>query len=359
MSLERPVASQRGGGFLPRFLQAVPYLADQTAHLRLVLLHLLDENRGDVPARVRGLRGHVRRLGSPRGLRPSRCPSDDRGDVVLVVLVAVRVQDLDGAVVRYGHALETEFGLNLASASRLLVPSLGVADGRVVEVQAPGQDADNLAAVPERRGGGGGRVETRPRIRSRRPGAGGVRIVLVHEGRTRGFMNPRRRRRTCIGRGSDATAERAWSRARRLARRRRGREGYTGYTLGSFGPRRARSAPASAPVESQRQLRQPRQPRQRVCHGAHVTLQGALPEVQDLQLGALAGEGVRKSPESVSRDVELGEFLHPRHRVQVRQRVPLQVQHVQSTQRLQVLERGRGQVVVRDVELLQLGALGD
>jgi hypothetical protein len=116
------------------------------------------------PAPVRGLRGHVRRLGSPRRLRPRRCLLDDRGDVVLVVIVAVRVQDLDGAVVRYGHALETEFGLNLASASRLLVPSLGVADGRVVEVQAPGQDADNLAAVPERRGGGGGRVETQPRI---------------------------------------------------------------------------------------------------------------------------------------------------------------------------------------------------
>ena len=176
-------------------------------------------------------------------------------------------------------------------------------------------------------------------------------------------MNPRRRRRACIGRGRDrsrrgpdATAERAGSRARRLARRRRGREGYT---LGSFRPSRARSSPARARIESQRQLRQPRQPRQRGRHGAHVTLQSALSKVQDLQLGALAGEGVRKSPESVSRDVELGEFLHPRHRVQVSERVPFQVQHVQSTQRLQVLERGRGQGVVRDVELLQLGALGD
>ena len=362
LGLERPVASQRGDSLLPGLLQAVPYLANQTAHLGLIILHLLDKFHRDVfvvPVRRRRLCGHVRRLGTARGLRP---PLEKSVNVVLVPFVPV----VSGRYVRYIRYVRP----SPRAGSPFFAAPLGVTDGDVVQVEAPRQRADHLATVSQRRGGRGGAVEPAPRVRRGGPDvAGNVRLGWRRRSsrrprrRSRGTSAHRRARRPRPG-GPDAPAGGGWSRPRRRPGRRRRRRSPRGRRRRRATVRPPRSMPPSrapprAGVELEPELRQRVQSTQRLHHAGDVPGQLALAEVEYLKLGALGGKVVGQRPQRVLSAVEFREFLHPRHGVQVVQGVALEVQHVQPFQRLQVPQRGRRQGVVRYVELLQLGALGD
>ena len=309
-----------------------------------------------MPVRRRRLCGHVRRLGTPRGLRP---PVEKSVNVIPVPFVpVVPVVGKDGG----------RLSLRAGSPFFFVAP-LGVTDGDVVQVEAPGQRADHLAAVSQRRGGRGGAVEPAPRVRRGGPDvSGNVRLgwrrwsSRCPRRRSRWTSAHRRDRRPRPG-GPDASAGGGWSRPGRPGRRRRRRS--------PRGRRRQRASmptpwsmplPGATPragVELEPELRQTVQPDQRLHNAGDVPGQLALAEVEYLKLGALRGKVVGQRPQRVLSAVKLREFLHPRHGVQVVQGVALEVQHVQPFQRLQVPQRGRRQGVVRYVELLQLGALGD